>query len=99
MDNELVRYANGAVVPTKAERGVAKAAKAVYDEVRMTALKADGEMALAGHIMQKAKELDDLRRSIAQEDPVMHSILIDVEKKALQKAALHQHNMFDPWGM
>lgn len=98
MDNKLVRYTNGEVAVPYRDRSVAKRAKDVFDEVRLNALKADGAMALAGHIMEGVVELDNLRREISQGDPALEAMLMSFESTALRQMAKIQRELYDPWG-
>lgn len=100
MNNELVRYATGEVKPLKQDRAMAVKAKKVYDEVRITGLKVDGAIALAGHVMEKVSELDAQRRALAGDDPVTNQILVDIELHAMAQVKSIQNSLYKPnWNL
>lgn len=97
-DGELMRYSNGEVVP-KHDRAVARRAKAVHDEVRLAAFKADGALALGGHIMDGVVGLDQHRRALAKNDPVLNTMLAEIEATAVQSAAKIQADLYKGWNI
>lgn len=98
-NNQLVRYTTGEVVPRKADKAVAAAAKKVYDETRLAGLKADGAMALAGHIMDGYVMLDQKRQALTDGDPVLNAMLAEIQVAAVRKVKSIQSNLFDGWEM
>jgi hypothetical protein len=101
---------NVPVRATRAERAVLAAQRAedlqqegqrrrVIDEVRHAALKADGSIALAGHIMAGVMALDGERRHLAKEDPALNLLLAEIEGEAVQQVKAIQRSIFDPWGL
>ena len=95
--SELIKYVNGEVRPAREDKAVAKQSKAVYDETRVAAFKAEASFALAGHIMQKLAELDGIRVAIAGNDPIMNDLLIGIETQAIQKAKAIHGGLFNGW--
>jgi hypothetical protein len=99
MSNELMRYMQGDVQPSKRDREVAERAKSIYDEVRLAAFKADAPLVLAGHIMEGVKSLDNHRRELAKDDPVTNALLADIEQEALTQVKRIQRGLFNDWGL
>lgn len=97
MNNELVRYATGDVRPRIADIAIARKAKQIHDEVRLTALKVDGAMALAGHIMEGLVAMDDRRRQLAKDDPVTNEMLARIEATAVNQIGVIQMNLYNGW--
>lgn len=97
MNNDLMLYARGDLTPVRADRAVAGKAKQVFDEVRLTSLKAEGALALAGKIMEGVVELDKHRRALAGEDAVLNMMLTDIEVTAVARASRIQRELFDRW--
>lgn len=98
MDNGLMLYSSGAPVPGR-DRKVAKQGKDVFDEVRLRGMQIDGAMALAGHIMEEAVELDAKRLSLAAGDPMTAALLADIEATALRQAKAIQSSLYSRWGI
>lgn len=100
MDGNLMRYndGSGTRVP-RVDRPVARDAKKVHDEVRLAAFKADGALALGGHIMEGVVGLDETRRNLAKDDPVLNALLADIEQTALFAAKKVQKNLFNDFGV
>ena len=87
MDNKLSKYVSGQERPRgAAEKAIAQAAKPVYDEARLTALKVEGSAAVAGHAMEVVEKLDDHRRDLARGDEVKNKILADIELEAVRQS-------------
>lgn len=103
MTQELIRYATGEVVPTRADRSVARQAQQVYDDVRLRSLQADGVAALAGRIMEDMTKLDEKRKSLCHpEDEHLNNILGTIELEALNQMQRIQQGCKpsarpDPW--
>ncbi len=99
MNNELVRYAAGTVDVPRSDRQVAARAKQAYDEVRLAALKVDGALALAGHIMDGVVGLDNHRQALSNGDPVTDVLLADIQINAVRKVKAIQNGLYDEWGL
>lgn len=99
MNTDLLRYTNGDVAPPRRDRELAKNGKKVFDDVRLAALRIDGAFALAAHIMEGAKELDDFASRLAQGDPIIRALLTDIEVTGLRQAAAIQRNVYSPWNL
>jgi hypothetical protein len=84
MSSELMKYSTGEVMPSRVERGVAKRAKAIYDETRIRAFEVDAQVALAGHIMEQVVELDTQRRDLAGNEQALNAVLCDIELNTLR---------------
>jgi hypothetical protein len=98
VNNELMKYTKGEPAPLR-DRRVAKQAKKVYDEVRLSALQMNGATALAAHTMETLMELDAHRRRLAGDDPVTNQMLVEIELTAVRQVGRIQSNLFNQWGM
>ena len=96
MQDELMRYVKGEPVPWR-DRKVMANAKQAYDEVRLAAFKVNGVFALGENIMDGAGDLDDHRRNRAGNDPVLNTMLAQIEANALLKAQRIQNDLFGGW--
>lgn len=99
MNNELIRYTSSSAPMSRRNRKVTQQSKQVYDEVRMAALKNDGSMALAAHIMEGFVQLDARRMELAQGEPALSALLTDIEMTALRQAKLIQSKLYNDWGL
>lgn len=99
MSDELMRYMHRDARPARYDRAVAARAKPIHDEVRLSAFKADGALALAGHIMEGVVSLDMHRRMLAGNDPVTNRLLADIEQQALFSVRQIQANLYNGWGL
>lgn len=97
--SELLPVAKGEVRPALRDRDVARRAKKLFDDTRMAGMKVDASMALAGHIMQAAVELDTKRQAIAGSDPILNQLLIEIEATAIRQAQAIQSNISNGWGL
>ncbi|MCA1701750.1 MAG: hypothetical protein LC808_00140 [Actinobacteria bacterium] len=71
--------------------------KPVYEEVQLAAKKADGAMALAGHIMEEVVELDRYRRHLGSDDATLHLLLAEIESTGVQQVKRIQRGLFNDW--
>jgi hypothetical protein len=99
MNNELMRYSSGDQPVPWRDRRVSKHAKAIYDEVRTHALQVDGALALSGHIMEGIVALDERRQSLAQGDPTIAAMLMDIEANTIRQAKNLQNSLFSGWNL
>lgn len=92
--NELERWANpgSRIVPSKDDRNRRKAVEALVHETKFAGLKVDAEAALTGRIMERAVDLDQYRRSLANGDPVLDAVLTRIEIGFVDKATRVQKN-------
>lgn len=97
--NELVRLGSGNTpVPrfgTQLEKQTARTANEIVSEVRLSALRAEGQIALAGHIMNNLTELNAHKRMLAQDDPGLHMMLSRIEAEAGEACTRLQKNLFN----
>lgn len=86
--SELERWANPSsrLVPTRDERVHRRAVEKVVNDTRLTGLKVDAEAALAGRIMERAVDLDNYRKHLANGDPVLDAVLTRIEVGFVDKA-------------
>lgn len=94
MNDELMPYATGEVVPRRGDRQVARKAKAIYDEVRLAAMKERGAFALGADIMDQTVQLYHKGAQLAGDDPVLGRILADELHTTVRKAQSIQKNLF-----
>lgn len=73
--------------------------RSVVDRIRLQALRADGVMALAEHIMAGVRDMDDTRRLLSRGDPGMNTVLADIEARALLQISKIQAQTFSPWDL
>lgn len=99
MSGELMRYMTGEATPVRSERAVTGKARKLHDEVRLSAFKADGALALAGHIMDGVLQLDQHRRELAGDDPVINGLLASIENQAVRDITQIQKSLFNGWGL
>jgi hypothetical protein len=99
MSSELMEYARGQVRPRRQDRGIARQAEAVYREVQLRSLMAEGSMALAGRIMERAVELHRHRQRLVGEDPILDALLMPFQNAALNHVQTIQAHLYDPWGL
>jgi hypothetical protein len=96
--NELMQMATGQRRPvTRAERESARAASEVVNEVRLAAIEADGAMALAAHIMQGMVDLDEQRKSLMSNDPLLALMLGEIEATSVRQVKKIQNNLYTQW--
>ena len=96
MPNELERWASGgrgaSPLVSRAERTHQKAVANLVRETKINGLKVDAEAALTGRIMERVVDLDAYRRSLANGDPVLDSVLARIEIGFVDKAGRIQRN-------
>ncbi|AKU18195.1 hypothetical protein VV02_24005 [Luteipulveratus mongoliensis] len=94
MSNELERWADNrhGLVPSKAERQHARAVANLVNETKFAGLKVDAEAALTGRIMERAVDLDNYRRQLANGDPILDAVLSRIEVGFVDKAQRVQRN-------
>lgn len=94
MSNELARWAENrpSIFPSRAEREHSQAVSALVRATQFEGLKVDAEAALARRIMERAVDLDQYRRSLANGDPVLDAVLTRIEVGFVDKAQRHQRN-------
>ena len=99
MTGDLARFAKQEMSPRKQDRAVAAAAKLVFDEVRLAALKADGAIGLAGHIMEGMTGLDERRQTLSTGDRANDIMLTEIQIAALRAVKAIQAKLYNQWGM
>lgn len=98
MNNELARKARGEVSTKRGEKQVVADARDVIQGVQLAAIKADGALALGGHIMQGAVELDKLRQQLSKGDTAMNLLLSEIEATTISQAQSIQRSAFGNFG-
>lgn len=94
MSNELARWAAGSpsIIQGREERQHTRAVANLARETRFNGLKVDAEAALTGRIMERAVDLDQYRKSLANGDPVLDAVLTRIEIGFVDKAVRIQRN-------
>jgi len=94
MTNELERWAKPqqSIITSRDERQHNKAMAGLVRETKMAGLKVDAEAALTGRIMERAVDLDQYRRQLANGDPVLDAVLTRIEVGYVDKAVRIQRN-------
>lgn len=87
--SELARWANPSMsrLPSKEERQHAKAVEGLVRATKLAGVRVDAEAALTARIMERAVDLDDYRKSLANGDPVLDAVLTRIEVNFVDKAA------------
>ena len=82
--SELERWASPSrgLVPSRDERTHKKAVERLVNETKFAGLKVDAEAALTGRIMERAVDLDNYRKSLANGDAVLTRIEVGFVDKA-----------------
>ena len=73
-------------VPSRDERTHKNAVERLVNETKFAGLKVDAEAALTGRIMERAVDLDNYRKSLANGDPVLDAVLTRIEVGFVDKA-------------
>ena len=94
MSSELERWASPSrgLVPSRDERTHKKAVERLVNETKFAGLKVDAEAALTGRIMERAVDLDNYRKGLANGDPVLDAVLTRIEIGFVDKAQRVQRN-------
>lgn len=94
MTNELERWAypSRSLIPSREERTHKKAVGQLVNETKFAGLKVDAEAALTGRIMERAVDLDNYRKSLANGDPILDAVLTRIEVGFVDKAQRVQRN-------
>jgi len=94
MSNELERWgsASSNLVPSRDERNHKKAVAQLMRDTRLTGLRVDAEAALTGKIMERAVDIDNYRKQLANGDPVLDAVLTRIEVGFVAKVERIQHN-------
>lgn len=97
--NELERWATPRtrLVPSREDREHNKSIEGVVNQTKLAGLQVDAEAALTGRIMERAVDLDNYRRALAGDDPVLDSVLTRIEVGFVEKALRHQRDFGSMW--
>ncbi len=101
MNNEIDRWAKPqqSLLPSREERQHSKAVANLVRETKFAGLKVDAEAALTGRIMERAVDLDQYRHQIAGGDPLLDSILAQIEAGYITKALRIQREFGSEFGL
>lgn len=94
-----MHYATGQTKPARHDREVALKSRQIYDEVRLSALKADGVAALAAHMMETIAELDAHRTRLSGDNPMLNQMLAEIEIDAYRKMQGNSRGGLNAWGL
>jgi hypothetical protein len=86
--NELERWAqpSASIIPSKEDRQHSKAVAALVNETKLAGLRLDAEAVLTSRIMERAVDLDNFRKQLANGDPVLDAVLTRIELGFVDKA-------------
>lgn len=92
--SDLQQWADGrsSIVPSRDERQHQKAVSKLVRDTRLTGLRVDAEAALTGKIMERAVDIDNYRKQLANGDPVLDAVLTRIEVGFVAKVERIQHN-------
>lgn len=100
--SELERWASQAgskgLIPSAEFRTYGKAAERVRYEAQLARLEQDAVAALAAKGMERAKDLDDYRRRLADGDEVLNQVLAQIELTAINKIERRLRGFGEPLG-
>lgn len=101
MSTELERWAkpSSSLIPSREERAHGKAVQRVVRETQLQGLKVDADAALAGRIMERAVDLDNHRKALANGDPILDAILSRIELSFVDQAQRLQRNLGSEFGL
>lgn len=93
--SELERWANPSkgIIPSREERAHRRELDHVVRETKLAGLKVDAEAAVTGRIMERAVDLDNYRKSLANGDPILDAVLTRIEVGFVDKAQRIQKNL------
>lgn len=98
MRSDLMRVVQAAEPrPRGSNRAIVMAARALHDDVRLSALQVDGSLALAGHAMEGLLDLDAHRRLLAADDLSLHTLLGEIQQQAVAQVKRIQRDLFSDW--
>lgn len=99
MDNSLARIIESGVRPTRQNRDAVTKGNEVFNAVRLSGLKAEGVTALAAKSMDIVAGLDEHRRQLAGENPVLDQMLAELELIAFGKVRTINSNLGNTFGL
>lgn len=99
MDNSLARIIDSGIRPHRKDRAVVVKGNEVVNDVRLSGLKAEGATALAAKSMEIIAGLDEHRRQLAGENPVLDKMLVELELIAFGKVRTINNNLGNTFGL
>lgn len=97
MTNSLVRLLRGDPDPKPPSQS--PEAQEIHREVQLAALRADGAIRMAEHVMDGLVDLDLHRRELAQGDPTLNILLAEIESEAAGQVKKQQRNLYGKWDL
>lgn len=90
--NDLERWGKRtqSIIPSREERVHNQAMQAVTYDARETALRLDAEAAITARFMDRAVDIDQHRKALAGDDPVLNAVLMRIELGFVAKGEQHQ---------
>lgn len=98
MNNELMQWATGEVVPPRGDRQVAARAKQILREVQEKDMMARGAFALGADIMEQTAMLYIKGKMLAGDEPALGRALADEWAATVHQAQEIQRNLFEGRG-
>ncbi len=99
MTNDLTPWQENrsSLIPSRAERDHNRTMNSLVRATQVQGMRVDAEAALTGRIMERAVDLDNYRRALAGDDPVLDSVLTRIEVGFVEKALRHQRDFGSMW--
>lgn len=99
MANDLTPWQENrsSLIPSRTERDHSRTMNGLVRATQVQGMRVDAEAALTGRIMERAVDLDNYRRSLAGDDPVLDSVLTRIEVGFVEKALRHQRDFGSTW--
>jgi hypothetical protein len=91
---ELMRYARGEVVPRRQSRQVARAAREIHDELRISKVEAAGLLDYAASLMYGLHDLNQIRKEVAGDDPLEQMMLAEVMANSVRQVTSLQRQLY-----
>lgn len=90
--NDLERWGTRpqSILASREDRAHERAVRAVSRDTREAALRMDAEAAVAARFMDRAVDLDNHRKALAGDDPVLNAVLMRIELGFMFKGERHQ---------
>lgn len=95
--SELERWAqrSAPLMSSREEREGKRAAVAIVTEAKLAALQVDVESAVTERVMDRATALDQHRKALAGDDPLLNELLKRIEFQFVLKGQAHVRNLND----
>lgn len=96
--NDLMLWSQGSLTPSKADRPIAKAGKAIYDGAVLDAFRGDADAAVAAHLITSVCRLVDHGREMAGDDPQKLMAIAPIINQVTRNGQQRLQNRAPGWG-